>query len=248
MPFTFAHPAVVLPFGIKQTKYIDFTTLVIGTMAPDFEYFIYFKPMQIVGHTFMGQIYFNLPIIFIIAFIFHYILKEPLIVNLPKPYCDRYYYLVKNGWKINSLFKLIVVYYSALLGAFTHLVWDSFTHETGFFVVRIRFLSKYITIVDFKIPIYKILQHGSTMVGFLAIILYMLAIQNNKVNTKNCLQKSRLTKLKYWSGIFGISMAVFVLMIFHLNSLSLGRFVVTSINSMLIGILIMSVITHFHRI
>lgn len=51
MPFTFAHPAAVLPLGVKKTKYIDFTALVIGSMAPDFEYFIHFKPYQEYGHT-----------------------------------------------------------------------------------------------------------------------------------------------------------------------------------------------------
>lgn len=60
MPFTFAHPAIVLSFGIKKTKYLDLTALVIGSMAPDFEYFIYF----------------NLPIVFIVAYIYQCILKE----------------------------------------------------------------------------------------------------------------------------------------------------------------------------
>lgn len=35
MPFTFAHPAIVLPFGIKKSKYLDFTALVIYILSQD---------------------------------------------------------------------------------------------------------------------------------------------------------------------------------------------------------------------
>lgn len=243
MPFTFSHTAVVLPYGFKQNKYIDFTTLVIGTMAPDFEYFIHFRPIQIVGHTLLGQIYFNLPITLIIAFIYHYILKKSIIVNLPKPYCDRYSYLIERRWRIDSLFRLLVVCYSALLGAFTHLIWDGFTHKAGFFVIRIGILSKYLNILDHKIPIYKILQHGSTVLGLIAIMVYIFAIQNKKVNINNYIQISKLSKIKYWSGIIIIAMLVLAAMIIQLDSLSLGGLIVTFINSMLIGLMIMSITT-----
>lgn len=240
MPFTFAHPAIVLPCGIKHTKYIDFTTIVIGTMAPDFEYFINFRPIQIVGHTLLGQIYLNLPITIILAFIYHYILKEAVITNVPKPFCDRYYYLVGRRWRISSLSKFLVVCYSALLGAFTHLMWDGFTHENGFFVVKIKLLSEYVNILNFKVPIYKILQHGSTLLGFLTIMIYMFVIQNRKVNIDNHMPASKFTKIKYWSGIIVIGMIILVIMIFQQESFSIGGFIVIFINSMFIGLMIMS--------
>ena len=42
MPFTFAHPAIVLPF-YKKPKFFSMTTLIIGSMSPDFEYFLRMK-------------------------------------------------------------------------------------------------------------------------------------------------------------------------------------------------------------
>lgn len=39
MPFTFAHPAAVLPFAKKHSKHISVTALILGSMASDFEYF-----------------------------------------------------------------------------------------------------------------------------------------------------------------------------------------------------------------
>ncbi|AIK36171.1 hypothetical protein BG07_3819 [Bacillus pseudomycoides] len=51
MPFTFAHPAAVIPFCKKQ-RYVSVTALVLGSMVPDFEYFLHFRPYGVIGHTF----------------------------------------------------------------------------------------------------------------------------------------------------------------------------------------------------
>lgn len=53
MPLTFAHPAAILPFS-RQSKYIHFSALVLGSMAPDFEYFLRGRPVGEIGHSFTG--------------------------------------------------------------------------------------------------------------------------------------------------------------------------------------------------
>ena len=50
MPLTFAHPAAILPFS-RKSKYINFSAMVFGSMAPDFEYFLRGQPMGGIGHT-----------------------------------------------------------------------------------------------------------------------------------------------------------------------------------------------------
>jgi hypothetical protein len=40
MPFTFAHPAIVLPLKHLPKRWYSLTGLIIGSMTPDFEYFI----------------------------------------------------------------------------------------------------------------------------------------------------------------------------------------------------------------
>ena len=52
MPFTFAHPAAVIPF-CKKHQYVSVTALVLGGMAPDFEYFLHFRPYGIIGHAWL---------------------------------------------------------------------------------------------------------------------------------------------------------------------------------------------------
>jgi hypothetical protein len=81
MPFTPAHPAIVLLF--LKAKRVSATALVIGTMAPDFEYFLRMSVNGQYGHTFFGIFYFDIPVTIALAFLFHQQIKENLINNLP---------------------------------------------------------------------------------------------------------------------------------------------------------------------
>lgn len=98
MPFTFAHPVAVLPFAKKHSKHISVTALILGSMAPDFEYFLHFRPYGVIGHTWLGFLYLNLPLVFLLAYIYHYILKKPFITHLPKPFAGYYTYAVDERW------------------------------------------------------------------------------------------------------------------------------------------------------
>lgn len=241
MPFTFAHPLAVLPLGIKKIKYFDLTALIIGSMAPDFEYFIHFKPYQLYGHTLLGQLYYNLPLVIIVSLIYHYILKESIIINLPFPYCARYYNLVKQKWRINSIRRFIIVAYSALIGMITHLIWDSFTHIKGFFVTKLGILSSSVSILDFDIPIYKILQHGSTVIGLSIILLVLLKLQEKKLKIK-FVKVSRISKIVFWMNILVVALLVELIILFLTNDFSPGRVIVSFINGGFIGLIITSLI------
>ncbi|PKM48909.1 MAG: DUF4184 domain-containing protein [Firmicutes bacterium HGW-Firmicutes-7] len=239
MPFTFAHPVAVLPLGIKKYKYFDCTALIIGSTAPDFEYFIHFRPYQLYGHTLLGQLFYNLPLVLIVSLIFHRILKEPIVTNLPDPYCTYYYYLTKKRWKINSVGGLAKFIYSALIGMFTHLFWDSFTHVGGYFVTKITILSKSIDIMNFKAPIYKILQHESTVIGLVIIFIVLLRIQDK--NGKYILKTNKVSKVIFWLSIVVISVVIGFLVLL-MNGLTIGSFVVNFISSGFIGATIVSLI------
>lgn len=92
-----------------------------------------------------------------------------------------------NSYQISGTktWKIIVFSYSALLGMLTHVIWDSFTHQNGYMVTNLRFLSQTFTLFGFHIPIYKFLQHGSTLLGITLIFGYMYyrasLIKHNKV-------------------------------------------------------------------
>lgn len=92
MPFTFAHASAVLSF---RNKYFNFIGLILGSMAPDFIYFILFNPSSNIGHTYLGFVLFNLPMCFLFNFLFYKYIQEVFIVSMPRFISDRYMYTIK---------------------------------------------------------------------------------------------------------------------------------------------------------
>ncbi|MFV9484419.1 DUF4184 family protein, partial [Christiangramia sp. ASW11-125] len=191
MPFTFSHPAIVLPLKFISNKWFSLTGLVIGSITPDFEYFIKMKVESHFSHSILGIFYFDLPLAIVLTFIFHNIVRNQLIENSPKIIKART--IDFNNFNWNQYFKsnYLVVIISILVGISSHIFWDSFTHKTGFFVSEIIYLQKNIEIRNYNFPIYKILQHLSTILGGLIIALstYKLPANQNKAGMVN---------YKYW--------------------------------------------------
>lgn len=253
MPFTFAHPAIVL--NQKNNRHFDFTALIIGTMSPDFEYFINFRPISIVGHTLLGQFYFNLPLILLIAFLYHRILKTAIIDNLPKVLNIRYNYLTKTHWEIKSFKHLWIITYSAIFGAFTHIFWDSFTHKHGFFVDRISLLSSKFSFANYNLPVYKVLQHGSTIIGFLLIFVFLIRIMDRDYenisldsNSTFSAYKDKVnvtSKVKFCLLSLAIASLIFFSVIMSMEKIYIASIIISFINSFLIALFFASIIYKF---
>ncbi|WP_168198225.1 DUF4184 family protein [Crassaminicella thermophila] len=248
MPFTFSHPSITIPIKKKLGKYADFTALIIGSMAPDFEYFLRFKPVGFIGHTVLGFLYFNLPLCFIIAYIYHYIVKDLFILCLPKPLDSWYEYLMqsRSKWELKDIKRIIIFIYSAFIGMFSHVFWDAFTHKSGYFVNGLSLLTDNFVIRNYKVPIYKLMQHGSTMIGFIIILFYLYLIRDKKA-----LRKNRFSyKLKFIYYICFLSSGIIMLFYrFHnieiLKYNYLGIYLVTFINGCAIGMVIVSIILKY---
>lgn len=236
MPLTFAHPAAVLPFS-RDSKYVNFLAMVLGSMSPDFEYFLRGMPYGEMGHTFIGFIAFNLPIIVIVYFIYQTCIHRTLFSHLPSIFQDTY------SQKISStrFLKVFIFLYSTLFGMLTHVVWDSFTHLNGFMVKNLSILTYTVHIFDFNIPIFKFLQHGSTIVGITAIICYMYfrTAKNRSDGEENIRPKQ---KLMYWCQIALLATLLFSLwyLIDKVTIEAYGIIVVRIIDSAMISLLIVS--------
>ncbi len=90
MPFTFSHPAIVLPLNYLPKKWFSLTGLVIGSLTPDFEYFIRMKIKSEYSHTLEGLFWFDLPLGVLLAFIFHNIVRNNFYNNLPLFFKSRF--------------------------------------------------------------------------------------------------------------------------------------------------------------
>lgn len=127
MPFTFAHPAVVLPLKQVKPRWFSLTGLVAGSMAPDFEYFFKVYATSTVSETLTGIFTFNLPVAIVISLLFHMLVRDPLITHLPAPYDRRFSgftrfnflrYLKKHPGRFIG---------SAIIGIVSHLLLDVLT-------------------------------------------------------------------------------------------------------------------------
>ena len=168
MPFTLAHPLAVIPF--RKTR-MDMTALIIGSMAPDFDYFYHTHSGFILSHSLPGIIYYCLPITISVALLWHFVVKASLASALPLSLCCKYSDWLSSRWEFQSFLRIIVIIVSAVAGVMTHLAWDSFTHINGFFVQNIDFLTRRTFVFNF--PLYKLLQYSCGLVGA-SMVLFVI--------------------------------------------------------------------------
>src|SRR5262249_31057849 len=62
---------------------------------------------------------------------------------------------------------------SLALGSLTHLAWDAFTHPDGYAVRALPILRHLLfTISGYRVFVFKVLQHGSTVVGVALLVAW----------------------------------------------------------------------------
>jgi len=236
MPFTFSHPAIVLPFKRLTPKWLSMTGLIIGSLLPDFEYFIRMRMRSTFSHNLSSIFWFNLPLGILLAFIFHNIIRDTLIDNLPYFFKTRLYKLKNSNWNLYFKKNWYVIIYSFLIGILSHLFWDSFTHWNGYFVKKFPILKTYIFFWGEKQHLLRLLQHSSTLIGGLVILIFMIKLpQNTTVSSK--------ISLKYWIMLVVLFLLILFGRIFTgINYKDFGNLVVNIISSSLLSLLITSII------
>lgn len=232
MPFTFSHPAIVLPLTFLPRKWFSLTGLVIGSLTPDFEYFLRMRIKSNYSHTIDGLFWFDIPLGLLLAFIFHNIVRNSLFDNLPTILKSRFSEFKQFDW--NGYFKRswFVVSISILIGAASHIFWDSFTHDHGYFVQTIPALQNSVDFLGGQIPILKILQHSSTLLGGLVIVFAIYKLPTNKTEKENI-------NLKYWTIFVGLTFTLIAIR--FLSGLELKQFgnvIVTAISAGLISFIL----------
>lgn len=164
MPFTFAHPVITMPWWKRKSWAVS--ALIIGCMAPDFEYFLRFRASAVWSHEGLGILLFNLPLVVLLYIIFEVLVRPVLYVYLPPWFPYRW---ERDGKLPVTLIGWLMVLLLGMTGVGTHLLWDQFTHKGAWLVNRIPLLSHVIQIESLQIPVYKICQHGSSVVGLVLI-------------------------------------------------------------------------------
>ncbi|GAB2677748.1 DUF4184 family protein [Flavihumibacter cheonanensis] len=237
MPFTFAHPAIVLPLTKLPVKWFSLTGLIVGSIVPDFEYFFRMRVKSTYSHTIGGVFWFDLPIAIIISFLFHLIVRDSLFKNLPIFLRKRLTTFTKFNWLAYFADNWPVVLLSILIGIFSHILWENLTHDNGYIVERITLFKNEIFFNDIPIPLFKVFQHLSTLLGGLYIYYYLWTIPE----TSNEVRQAKYT---YWVVFSVLTCLIFFLRVIQgLEVRQYGNLIVTIISATLLAFTLTPILT-----
>lgn len=172
MPFTVAHALAVLP-GVhaRRALHLDPTCLVIGSMAPDVEYFVHGQQVGRFAHSLLGVAVWGIPVTLVLALVFHQIVKWPVLLASPASVTPVFAPPWRARWTAGAVVSVVC---SAALGALTHVLWDAATHSDGLIVRQLPALA-----TPYQVPglgtmvLHRILLHASTLVGLAGVAAYL---------------------------------------------------------------------------
>lgn len=178
MPFTLAHPAVVLPLARRP---LVPAALVAGALAPDVPYFLplprsagsWYEPVvnATTTHAWPGAVTVAVPTAAALLLLW-WLVRAPLrtLVTRTGTGTDAGTRAPGDGAAPPAARAPVLwVLVSLVLGVLTHVAWDAFTHGDGALVRHVAWLRE--PLVG-AVPAARVLQHVSTAVGLLVLALW----------------------------------------------------------------------------
>lgn len=238
MPFTFSHPAAILPINHFFKRRLSTTGLVAGSLVPDFEYFVRTYHESSYSHTWAGLFYLDLPAGILLCFLYHNLIREPFYTNAPvflKRRMAPFQSLRWNPWFVE---KWQTVIFCVLLGALTHLLWDKFTHHTVPMVQSASGFSHFVTKGDWLMT-YFFFWDVSSLIG---IFLLFYAIWTLPSDKRIQAAKSRQ---RYWLCLGGSTLAFFMLQLSLIDIKSMDNLAIAIVDAFLLSIVFTSILFSF---
>jgi hypothetical protein len=173
MPFTLAHPAAALPF--RKTRLV-FSAVVVGSVAPDFEYFLRLAPQGRYFHNFPGLFVCALPAAIAVLWLFHRSAKVAVVRLLPTGVQQRL--PPDTDFPFGGARRFGLLALSVFVGALTHILWDSFTHKQSWLVQQWPPLHGKVLLpwlIHRPVMVCILLQHLSGLIGVAILVLWFVA-------------------------------------------------------------------------
>lgn len=178
MPFTFSHPAAVLPLR-RRFKSLQTVPLILGSVAPDLPYYIparlnhltppWLYRLMLDTHTLSGAIWEDVPI-GMVTLLLVFVFRRPLTVLLSARARALCLQSVEHFRK--QPLHWLWAPFAILVGTWTHLLWDSFTHDNGWMVRRVAALSAPVTLGSYTGTLCHVLQYVSSVAGLLILWIW----------------------------------------------------------------------------
>lgn len=186
MAFPLAHPSIVLPLAMLPKRYASLTGLVIGSLVPDLGYAAGIGGMDSLREDWVALFTFCLPVGLISAFVFHLFIRDRLIRILPKGLYLRFNRFLGTDWisHFRQYWPAVVV--SLLIGAVSHMAWDSLdlTHNSGHVYRDLHAWTAPMNLGMWQIPIIRAIQHAPSVLGMLAIIIVIAIMPSSTLNAQ----------------------------------------------------------------
>ncbi|NNF15667.1 MAG: DUF4184 family protein [Gammaproteobacteria bacterium] len=200
MPFTLTHVIAIVPVKkIPVLSRLSFSALAIGSMVPDAPIFFTFASSYETTHSLTGIVSACLPLGLLFYALFQCAIRTPLLEIMPRSVASKL-----GERKRHSPGYLAGVALAIVLGAATHLFWDSFTHPAGWGTRMVPALAQLYELFGGRIGGYRLFQHGSSVVclPLMAFLLWRWARQSDGPVHASVLRLSPLVKLSLSALVF----------------------------------------------
>lgn len=203
MPFTLSHPAAVLPLFRFVSHPIFVLALIIGSVTPDFGYYLRVFSIATFAHTFFGSVIVCIPAgLLLMGGLL--IMRKPLLWLMPTRIRSVFNAALTLPPRSRFLLMLQIAFW-IWVGALTHNLWDSFTHRSGWFVERFEFFQSSIVIWEgHSFPVYYILQQASTLIGFLIVMVAAMRVCS-RFSPEISQRRGDLLRYCFWMALVAVS-------------------------------------------
>lgn len=172
MAFTPAHVAAVLPLGrrLAARGSVLAAPLVIGSMAPDFPTYLPSPVTRDQTHSVVGVLTWSAIFGLLCLVLWDRVFCAPARDLAPSWVRRR----LARRPRLLRLADLPAAYGMLVVGGLTHIFWDDFTHENGWFVLRSSLLNEHLG----RWPVFEWLQLLTSVIGcavVLGVELHVLA-------------------------------------------------------------------------
>ena len=170
MPFTVSHGAAVLPFRRSR---LPWAALLIGSFAPDFEYFLRLDYHSRAWHYFPDVLIFCFPASVLAFCLFQAVIKRPTLRLLPLGIQARV--RMQEAFPMGSR-EIALVLVALGLGIATHIAWDSVTHPMSWAWAHLGFLREPNVseerLYGYRRFGFQFLQDLSSLIGLLVMAVF----------------------------------------------------------------------------
>jgi hypothetical protein len=202
MPFTLAHPALVVPLrGLG----LPMTALVVGAMVPDLPPIVGFPGGRPWSHSASGVVTIDLAMGMVLLFLWYTLYRRPLVDLAP----DRWRTRLPATVRVSARTWLLAVP-AVVVGSTTHVVWDAFTHEDAWGARHVALLRESFL----GVPVYSWAQHVCSVLGLavvlVAVLRYLDQQPEERARPGPLVARWALVVALAWGALLGLGIAVLV--------------------------------------